>query len=534
MSKQIDMRWEMDGPNIAVMKDRPYLKTYIVDYVNVGRDATSTVGVQTQVVGPSVGGAQGTSGGGGSQNSSTLKIENTAKNRFWETLKLNINEILADEEKLINRQRSVRSFDQNADQTSSNEVFARGTGSASSSIGGGSSAVSVAGQGNQVSGQGNQLGQGAVSGRGNQFVQGSGAAQQSVSAGSTATTGDVREAATVIMNPETGTISVRASSRFHEKIGQFIETVAGAAKRQVLIEVTVVEVVLDDGYQSGVDWSSIGLQGLGYSIRQTLTRSNPTPTGTTLGDNSFSIAYANPNAAAGGSISSTLKLLSSFGSTKVLSSPRTTTLNNQTAVMKVVENKVYFTVSVTPATRNETTGVTTSPATYTTTPNIVPEGFVMSVTPQIAENDVVNLSIRPTITRIVDYINDPNPDLRAGTPNRIPQVQTREFETMLRIPSGQTAVLGGLMQDSFVAKRDGLPGLSRIPIFGDAVSYRNDAGRKSELVVFIRPIVIKDASLETDLSEYKRYLPDGRFFKEAEPFVNVPIPGPPDPVQPRP
>jgi general secretion pathway protein D len=90
------------------------------------------------------------------------------------------------------------------------------------------------------------------------------------------------------------------------------------------------------------------------------------------------------------------------------------------------------------------------------------------------------------------------------------------------------------MQDSFKATRDGLPIFSKIPVFGDAVSYRNDAGKKSELVVFIRPIVIKDASLETDLSEYKRYLPDGRFFKEAEPFVNVPIPGPPDPVQPRP
>jgi len=66
-----------------------------------------------------------------------------------------------------------------------------------------------------------------------------------------------------------------------------------------------------------------------------------------------------------------------------------------------------------------------------------------------------------------------------------------------------------------------LPILSRIPIFGDAVSYRNDTGRKSELVVFIRPIVIKDASIETDMSEYKRYLPDGKFFKDAEPTVNL-------------
>jgi len=54
------------------------------------------------------------------------------------------------------------------------------------------------------------------------------------------------------------------------------------------------------------------------------------------------------------------------------------------------------------------------------------------------------------------------------------------------------------------------------------------------LVVFIRPIVIKDASVDSDLSEYKRYLPDGRFFKEAEPVVDVRIPGVPDPVQPRP
>ncbi|MFM7294738.1 MAG: hypothetical protein ACKO1K_08000, partial [Burkholderiales bacterium] len=94
--------------------------------------------------------------------------------------------------------------------------------------------------------------------------------------------------------------------------------------------------------------------------------------------------------------------------------------------------------------------------------------------------------------------------------------------------------LGGLMQDSFKATRDGLPILSKIPVFGDAVSYRNDAGKKSELVVFIRPIVIKDASVDSDLSEYKRYLPDGRFFKEAEPVVDGRISGIPDPVQPRP
>lgn len=505
MSKQIDIRWEADGPNIAVMPDSPYLKLYRVDYVNVSRDMDGTFGVQTQVVGPATsggsGGASQSSGGGSTgagQNSSQVKVTNTSKNRFWENLEKNIKDLLRETDKLL--------------PEGSSETIVRGQTQ-------GSSTASARTQSNRPGtanrGQTTTLSPGEIQAQNEQVTQ----------------TLTFREAASVIVNPETGTISVRGTSRQHEKVGQFIELVAGAAKRQVLIEATVVEVELNDGYQSGVDWSSTALQGLGYTFQQALTRSNPTPTGTELGRNFFSVGYANPNAAVGGSIKSTITLLSSFGTTKVLSSPRTTTLNNQTAVMKVVENRVYFTIATTPATRNEQTGAVTSPATYTTTPNVVPVGFVMSVTPQIGENDVVTLNVRPSITAIASFAQDPNPDLKAAVPNLIPQLQTREFETVLRVASGQTAVLGGLMQDSFKATRDGLPVLSKIPIFGDAVSYRNDAGKKSELVVFIRPIVLRDANVETDLSEYKRYLPDGRFFKEAEPVVNVPIPGIPAPVQ---
>jgi general secretion pathway protein D len=167
---------------------------------------------------------------------------------------------------------------------------------------------------------------------------------------------------------------------------------------------------------------------------------------------------------------------------------------------------------------------------------VVPEGFVISVTPQISEGDIVTLNIRPSITKITGRVQDPNPSLFINNKqieSLIPVIQTREFETVLRVASGQTTVLGGLMQDSFSNARDGLPVLSRIPIFGDAVSYRNDAGKKSELVVFIRPIVLKDANIETDLSEYKRYLPDGQFFKEAEP-AQLTIPGVTKPVPPKP
>ncbi len=149
----------------------------------------------------------------------------------------------------------------------------------------------------------------------------------------------------------------------------------------------------------------------------------------------------------------------------------------------------------------------------------------MSVTPQISENDIINLSVRPSVTRITKYVQDPNPTLTAAVPNLVPQIETREFEAMMRVASGQTAVLGGLMQDSFAASRDGLPILARIPVLGDAVSYRNDTGKKSELVVFIRALVIREASVDADLSDYKKYLPDAQFFKDASPSLDPNNPG---------
>ena len=491
VSKQVDMRWEVDGPNIVVRPDSPYLKIYKVDYVNMTRDSSGSIGVQTQVVGPGgvAGGASGGAGGAG-QNSSQIRLDNTSKNRFWENLEKNIRDMLRDTDKLL-PEGSSETVVQNRSQGTTASTRAQ---TATQRRGGTNTTGTT---------QTNTTGPGVVDAQ---------AAQESVSQTLT-----FREAASIIVNPETGTLAVRATSRQQEKIAEFIEQIGGSARRQVLIEATVVEVVLNDNYQSGVDWSALGLQGLGYSIKQNLTGANLTESPF------FSIQYRNPNAAAGGDISSTVKLLNSFGNTRVLSSPKIMTLNNQTAVMRVVENSIYFTVqsTVTPASTNAAATIS-----YNTTPNVVPEGFVMNVTPQIGENDIINLNIRPSVTRITSYVNDPNPDLgKAGVISRVPQIQTREFETMLRVASGQTAMLGGLMQDSFQAKRDGVPILSRVPVLGDAVSLRNDTGRKSELVVFIRALVIREASLDADMSDYKKYLPDAQFFKDSSPSFDLKNPG---------
>ncbi len=205
-----------------------------------------------------------------------------------------------------------------------------------------------------------------------------------------------------------------------------------------------------------------------------------------------------------------LKLLESFGNLRVLSSPKISVLNSQTSVLKVVDNEVYFTISVTAGTAATATTAAT-PATYTTTLNTVPIGFLMTVTPQISDNGEVILNLRPTISRITGYAMDPNPALAEfKLSNPIPIVQTREMESILRVQTGDIAILGGLMQDSRNFKSDETPGLNRVPVIGDMFKFKDNNSRKSELVVFLRPTVLNDASLEGDFRAYRDVLEKSR------------------------
>jgi general secretion pathway protein D len=152
-------------------------------------------------------------------------------------------------------------------------------------------------------------------------------------------------------------------------------------------------------------------------------------------------------------------------------------------------------------------------STVTTTPNTVPVGVVMSVTPQINEVGTVNINVRPTISRVLSFVRDPNPQLNGANggvviPSQVPQIQVREMESMLQVNSGSTAILGGLMQDEIQRNSDKVPGLSDIPGVGKVFTGKDDANTKTELVIFLRPTVIPNASLESDeLQRFKQFLP---------------------------
>ena len=204
----------------------------------------------------------------------------------------------------------------------------------------------------------------------------------------------------------------------------------------------------------------------------------------------FSIGYDNDDPV--NSISGTIRLLQQFGNTKVLSSPKIMALNNQTAILKVVNEEVFFTVEL--DIRDATADIPER-RTFTSEIHTVPVGLIMSVTPQVSDNGYVSLNIRPTISRITGFAIDPAPRLAgAEFDNLIPEIQVREIESLLQVLDGRTVILGGLMQNEQISTKDGVPGLSRLPGVGKLFSYSDDDLVKTELVIFLKPTVIRNGS----------------------------------------
>ncbi len=529
ISAQSDIRYEVSGNLLRVQPDTPYLKNYAIDYVNLQRQASNQVTISA-----SLGGATATSAG-----SSDSSIKSSSENKFWETLISNVCQIVitanqsrnqrdeqADRLRLQDRDDRLKVALELTKATQSSPSTGGTSASTAQSSSGNAGAADLMRQVLNTTGAqnaainsvtaaptGGTTGAGGTTGSAG-AAPGTAAAQPvnsaAIACGVTAGGGATGANNPLMVNKESGIVGVSTTSKGHDRVRAFIDRVMVGARRQVLIEATVVEVQLSANSQSGINWSQIISTGAARGLTVNLTSSSSlsstnagtisfTRTGTTIGD-----------------ISAAVSLLESFGTTKVLSSPKLSVINNQTAIIKVIDNYVYVTLSYTPATISS--NVVISPASYTSNINTIPVGFVMTVTPQISDSGEVTLNVHPSITRVISTIVDPNPVLVNATPpitNLIPVVQSRELESILRVQSGEIAVLGGLMQESNVSTEQGIPGLNRVPIAGTLAGSRSEVRAKTELVVFMRPIVIKDASINGDYREYKSQLPSSTFFNGA-------------------
>ena len=543
ISRQVEIRVERVGETLIVKPDEAYHQKYQIDFVNIARTYSSSAT------------------GGGVGNTGSSSVSNTSGNNFWASLESGVAAILS-----ISGEEGDSVFEEteNADRLN--------------------------------------------------------AAQDSESLA----TGEFGEYY-YNLNRDTGLLLVFAPERLQHEIREYLDVVTAIAKRQVLLEATVVEVILSNQYKQGIDWSffnSLASDGLALYqganvggaaaalsvIREALdipeaieyfndangdgritgadgtgtysrylnfiggdgitsipgvdavvsyeTTALPArgatpeqvdpetgavtpailPQGTRVevtrsiagtrinqdatvnragglspvapsGDNFITGAYRS------GDISAAVELLDRFGDAKILSSPRISALNNQPALLRVVDQEVYFNIELSEGVDSDSGQVTTRE--FTVEENTVDVGFSMNVLPQVSATGEIILNLKPAVTRVLDYRRAPTPAAFGGVggnvQNLVPITRVRELESILSLRDGEVGVLGGLLEDRVSDDDTAVPGLSKLPGVGALFERKDQQTFKTEFVVFIRASIIKNPTLHGDYSEYRSLLPNADF-----------------------
>jgi len=326
------------------------------------------------------------------------------------------------------------------------------------------------------------------------------------------------EGRTVITSPQTGTIAVRAMPEELRHVEAWLKATRVAVERQVMLEAKIVEVELREGYQSGIDWSRIGDRsaigqtsvnpsiptGVNSIVNPLVSNTRGLPTlssGTqsptwpdliplpSAGGGTFGLALAR------GGFQALLSFIESHGDTQILSSPRIATLNNQKAVLKVGTDDYFITGisgsnSGTNTSNTGTNGTTNQIPTLTLTPFF--SGIALDVTPQI-DADMITLHIHPSVSNVTEKVKQV--DLGSVGNFRLPlaSASVNETDTVVRIPDGHIVAIGGLMQMEATRRGSGVPGADSNPITSLLFGNRANTGRKRELVVLIKPSIIRTA-----------------------------------------
>ncbi|QKK02565.1 MAG: pilus (MSHA type) biogenesis protein MshL [Pseudomonadota bacterium] len=304
----------------------------------------------------------------------------------------------------------------------------------------------------------------------------------------------------VMVNPISGVVAVRAYPHEQRAIGELLDTIQGSVQRQVILEAKIVEVELHDAYRSGINWTALqDIDGRLASFGQIAGADIFDEGISSIRDRLLDVRPGNPfsgfdGEAFGGSsviaidtgdFNAFIELLETQGVTRVLSSPRVATINNQKAVIKVGTDE-FFVTGVTGRTATGGTS-TTAASSVQLTPFF--SGIALDVTPQISSGGDIILHIHPTVSEVQDQTKS---FTVAGQEETLPLAfsSVRQSDSIIRARNGQVVVIGGLMRESSIQDRFGTPILSRLPLIGQAFGSRRERTVKTELVILLRPIVI--------------------------------------------
>ena len=310
----------------------------------------------------------------------------------------------------------------------------------------------------------------------------------------------------VHVNQMSGTILVRGMPKELRTIERLLRTMQVNIERQVIIEAKVIDVQLNKDSQQGINWGAFpkGLMRAGVGVDPSLVGAPGTVNAGTvangasladllgtqlLGSTTRTAFSAGLGLALQGSqFAALISFLETQGDVHVLSSPRIATLNNQQAVIKVGTEEPFIT-SISPGSTSLSSAAAIAvPPTLTYQPFF--SGISLDVTPQIDERDRVTLHVHALVNSITE--KEKASSTQAGSafvPLAINSVN--ETDSVVKTADGVMVVIGGLMTESSSNGRSAIPGLGNVPVAGALFRKGEQASSKRELVILIKPTVVK-------------------------------------------
>jgi general secretion pathway protein D len=322
------------------------------------------------------------------------------------------------------------------------------------------------------------------------------------------------EGRNLLIQPNPGLVAVEADPATHERVAAYLDQIRQRIGRQVLLEARIVEVTLGNDSQIGVDWTGL----LSSSNHPALSFFR---TGGDLSQDQGLLRIV----AQSGRVEATLSALARDHRLKVLSAPRLSALNNQKAILRVVREEAYAVPSsqITPG-----SAAGGAIATGQLTPLIVPVGIVLDIQAQIGDDGVITLGVNPSISEVVEERDFGVPNPAGGrdlSRTRLPVVDRRDLDTVVRIRSGETLVLAGIIRTKETAANRGVPWLRHLPVLGHLFALDKKARVRTELAIFISPTLMEDsAQVATERQGAEDRL--GRAGAEVKPPAPNPIPDP--------
>jgi len=500
-----NLRYSTTNGVLRIERDTPYIQIYSLDLLNVERNSKGNIGVNTGTGGGGGGGGGGGAFSSGVSSGSSSMITATADSDFWKQFENGISQILSYEETSRISGATISSQIKNAGELES------------------TSGAPAAGNANAANNNGPKPAQGARNApQNNPAARANPPAARPAAVAAEAAPRFVNAApgqSFYVLNRQASTLTVSATEKQHAILKRFISKIEDNASAQVLIEAKIVEVELSDQYQSGIDWSF-----LNKNVEFTTTATSPISNAA-----SFTSFTLNKTGAVGSfDLSSAVTLVEQFGTTRTLSSPRLHATNNQLAVLTFADNLVFFELKfdISDAVLG-TNGNITQPAKtkVTSTIHTVPIGILLSLQPSInTEKNEVTLSVRPTLSRILDFTEDPSVPISLASAgitdlnikSLVPVVEVRELDSILKVRSGQVMVIGGLMESKSVNTDVGAPGISSMPYVGNFFKSVDKNNSSKELVIFIRATIVSPHG-NTDSHDKNFY---ERFTRDPHPLFN--------------